>query len=363
MQYRAIGLMSGSSLDGLDIAFVQFTESKNEWTYEILESDCISNSSEWRQKLKEAHQLDALAFHKLNVDYAVYTATLVNRFIESKNLHFKVQLIGSHGHTVFHEPDNMISVQLCSGAVLAAKTGINVISDMRSMDLALGGQGAPIVPIGEKYLFPGFDYYLNIGGIANISERINNDVIGWDVCPANRVLNYLAAKKGLNYDENGHLAASGKVDTALLTRLNAQAYYQRMPPKSLANQFGDDTIIPLIESYPCSTEDALHTYCVHVAQQVLYSLLPRKNNSTTSAMLVTGGGAFNGFLLKMLRKELAGVGVTITLPDQLSIQYKEALVMAFLAVLRWREENTCLKVSTGADRNSIGGAVWLGQET
>lgn len=362
MQYRAIGLMSGSSCDGLDIAFVTLEEARGIWQFEIVHADCIPYTALWKEKLLGATTLSALNFQLLHHEYGMYIGTVVNEFIERHALEYKVQLIGSHGHTIFHQPLKGISIQAGSGAAIAAATGINVISDLRSMDTALNGQGAPLVPVGEQALFSDYDYCLNIGGISNVSMKKDGNWLAWDICAANRVLNALASIRNISFDDKGQIAASGKLNTALLTKLNALEYYKHQPPKSLDNSFGDHEVLGIIQDAGIDTADALHTYCRHIAQQILYSLLPIQQHKDTAKMLVTGGGAFNDFLMHGIQEELKAIAISLTIPDASVIKYKEALIMAFLAVLRWREEYTCYAESTGATRNSIGGAVWMGQD-
>ena len=369
MVYRAIGLMSGSSMDGLDIAFVELDDSGGTWQYEVRASSCVPYSNEWVGKLKQAPALGAYAYLQLHAEYGRYLGQQVNSFIDEHHLHHQVQLVASHGHTAFHAPGDGFTAQLGDGAAIAAVTGINVVSDLRSMDVALGGQGAPIVPVGEMLLWKGFDYFANFGGIANISARQAEVFTAFDVCPANSVLNTLAQLKGLLYDDNGSLARNGTIHQPLLHALNGLPYYAAPYPKSLANTFGSGVVYPLVQSYALPVQDALCTYVEHIAQQVSAAVglatqgteqpvaggLPKK-------MLVTGGGAFNGYLMGRLAEYLAPLGVGIEIPAAETVQYKEAIVMALLGVLRWREENTVLASVTGASRNSIGGAVWIGQE-
>src|ERR1700712_1683793 len=215
MQYNVIGLMSGSSLDGLDIAFVHLEETAGRWTFEIQESACIPYQVEWKEKLSGATSLSAKDYLLLHSEYGHWLGDTVNDFLEENKLAYRVQLISSHGHTAFHFPERRMTAQIGDGAAIVAVTGIRTITDLRSVDVALGGQGAPIVPIGEKLLLPDYDFFLNIGGIANLSAA-GDHFIGFDVCPANRILNLLAAKTPKGYDENGALAASGSVNEALL---------------------------------------------------------------------------------------------------------------------------------------------------
>lgn len=366
MIYRAIGIMSGSSLDGLDIAFVEFLESAGKWTYEIKAADCYPYSEEWVKRLRGAIKLNALDYQLLHAEYGHYIGQQVNAFIAQHNLHYQVQLIASHGHTTFHAPAQKMTGQLGDGAAIAAVTGINVVSDLRAMDIALGGQGAPIVPIGEKLLLGNYTFFLNLGGIANISYNNPNKYIAFDVCPANRVMNMLAQETGKPYDDGGQIAASGKLNERLLQMLNELEYYQLPHPKSLANDFGTDVIYPLVKSSGVSVEDGLHTMVEHIATQISKPIIELLKNETPASgdlkLLATGGGAHNAFLMERLQAALQPAGVQVVVPDKNLIDFKEALVMALIGILRWREEYNVLASVTGASRSSIGGAVWIGQE-
>ena len=361
MLYRAIGLMSGSSLDGLDIAFAEFHEQGGTWRYEILQADCYPYSAEWSQKLKEATALSARDYQLLHAAYGHYTGQLVNTFIGKHNLQYHVSLIASHGHTTFHEPSRKMTAQLGDGAAIAAVTGLPVVSDLRAMDVALGGQGAPIVPIGERSLLPGYDFFLNIGGIANITMH-GEKYIAFDICPANRVLNLLAADIGMNYDEDGAIAESGTTHPGLLAKLNDLDYYRQPPPKSLANEFGTGTIYQLLKNSGLDTKDMIRTMVDHIVHQVSASIGALVTSTKPGKLLVTGGGAFNKFLVRQLTEHLQTQAIEVMVPDERLVNYKEALIMAFIGVLRWRQEYNVLSSVTGASRDSIGGALWTGQE-
>lgn len=366
MVYRAIGLMSGSSLDGLDIAFVHLHETAGKWSYEIIKADCYPYDSEWAARLAQATSLNARDYLLLHTAYGAYIGKAVNSFIAANNLQYQVQLVSSHGHTTFHLPGEKMTGQLGDGAAIAATTGINTVSDLRAMDIALGGQGAPIVPIGEKMLLGDYHFFLNLGGIANVSVNDPQHYAAFDICPANRVLNMLAATLGKTFDEGGKLAAAGEVDYDLFHSLNALEYYRQPFPKSLANDFGTDVVYPIIKKNGGSVENALRTYVEHICVQVrdaVEMLLPRVTNSDNNyKLLATGGGALNSFLMERLRELLQPLNVSVVVPDENLVQYKEAVIMALIGVLRWREESNVLASVTGAARNSIGGAVWVGQE-
>ena len=354
--------MSGSSLDGLDIVYTELQENRGEWSFEIQVADCYEYNKEWQEQLKNAITLNAQDYLLLHAAYGHYLGSEVNRFIEENNLHFKVGLIASHGHTTFHLPGKKMTGQLGDGAAIAAQTGINVVSELRALDVAFGGQGAPIVPIGEQLLWKDYSLFLNLGGIANISIKTETDYIAFDVCPANRVLNMLIAKQGKEYDAGGEVAASGAINEKLLQQLNALPYYQQPFPKSLANSFGTDEVFPLVDTAGLSVQDSLRTYTQHIVEQIVSAIAGSPLPSPGAKLFVTGGGAFNTFLIQRLAEALQPHSIEVVVPDENTVKYKEALVMALIGVLRWREESNVLSSVTGARRDSIGGAMWIGQE-
>lgn len=362
MVYRAIGLMSGSSLDGLDIVFAEFQESAGKWTWQIQKAACLPYEKEWSERLLAAPTLSARDYLRLHADYGHYLGQLVNQFIEDNGLQFQVAVVASHGHTSFHQPP-YFTAQLGEGAAIAAETGLPIVADLRALDVALGGQGAPIVPIGERLLLSQYPLLLNIGGIANISVHTTENTLAFDICPANRVLNHFAARLGMEFDEDGRAASEGHVQESLLQTLNAFDFYRQPPPKSLANEFGTDTLVPLLENTGLSPNDILRTYVEHIADQVKKAIMDHATwPPSGGSLLVTGGGAFNHFLVTRLTDLLQPLGITVTVPDANLIKYKEALIMALLGVLRWRDEYSTIPTTTGAKRGSIGGALWNGQE-
>jgi anhydro-N-acetylmuramic acid kinase len=354
--------MSGSSLDGLDIVFAELTEVRGQWTYAIKASESLPYEPEWVEKLASAIHLPAREYLLLHSEYGHYTGHRIRKFIDNNNLDHKVHFVASHGHTTFHVPAGKMTAQLGDGAAIAAVVGLPVISDLRAMDVALGGQGAPIVPIGEKYLLPGYQYWLNLGGIANVSASLPEGYAAFDICPANRVLNGLAAALNRAYDEGGMLAAGGVVDHPLLDKLNGLPYYAAPWPKSLANDFGTDVVLPMVDSLKISTQGKLATYVEHIAIQVAQAVASLKNKmeqpEAPAKMLITGGGAFNTYLVSRIREHLQPLNVEAEVPDAQTISFKEALVMALIGTLRWRQEENVLSSVTGASRDSIGGALW-----
>lgn len=363
MVYRAIGLMSGSSLDGLDIAFVSFEEIRGKWAFELRKQKCVPFTADWQIRLANAANLTPREFIQLDYDLGVFMGNAVKEFIQENTLDHQIQLIVSHGHTIFHEPQMGVTTQIGAAAAIAAINSINVIDQLRSLDVALGGQGAPLVPMGEKLLFPDYPAFLNIGGIANISFHGTDSVQAFDVTVANQALNYLAGLEGQPYDQQGQQAATGKVDTGLLTSLNKLNYFSQFGPKSLANQFFITEIKPLLDQTSIHTADKLRTVTEHIAMQVAYAVgasLAKAAPQQDKKLFITGGGAHNTFLVHRISTALAPYGFQAALPETNVIDYKEAIIMALLGVLRWREENTVLE-NTGASRPSIGGAVWIGQ--
>ncbi|MBK7764093.1 MAG: anhydro-N-acetylmuramic acid kinase [Bacteroidetes bacterium] len=358
MVYHVIGTMSGSSMDGLDIAFCTFEEIGGKWSFHINHASCISFDDFWLHQLQRLTTMPAKELLLTHTAFGKWMGDKIQQFIEENQLQHKVHFIASHGHTVFHEPAQSMTYQIGDGAHIAAITQLPVITDLRNMDIALGGQGAPIVPIAESKLWNDHNYFLNIGGIANITIKTENQsIIAFDVCPANSVLNLLAQQIGQPYDKSGNFAASGNLSGPLLESLNALDYYRQSPPKSLANEFGKQQVFQIIQSFEIPIHDKLHTLCIHIAQQIKNSL----HTYPAGKLLITGGGAFNSFLVNTIRQHLQANQIFIELPDADIIQYKEAVAMAFIGILRWREEENVLASVSGASRNSVGGAIWMGQ--
>jgi anhydro-N-acetylmuramic acid kinase len=264
-----------------------------------------------------------------------------------------IDFIASHGHTIFHQPNKKITFQIGDGSAIAAETGLPVVCDFRSLDVALNGQGAPLVPIGDRMLFNDFQYCLNLGGFANISFEKNNKRTAFDICPVNIILNFLSEITGSSFDNKGKIASSGKVDHALLSALNQKKYYKKNPPKSLGKEWVISEILPLLALDTISISDKLRTFCEHIADQITKVLPP----DMPAKVLVTGGGAHNDFLVRLLKQKSKN---EIILPDKKTIDYKEALIFSFLGVLRMRNEINCLKNVTGASKDNIGGAVYDG---
>jgi len=347
--YKAIGLMSGTSLDGLDITACQFDFSDGIWNYQIISAYTFGYPIDMLQRLEQATSLSGLDLAQLNVDLGIQHGNWVKEFLEKHN--FDADFIASHGHTIFHQPEKSLTHQIGSAPHIAAAAGLVVVSDFRTTDVAIGGQGAPLVPIGDKLLFSQFDFCLNLGGIANVSIN-GNPFRAFDIVPCNMALNHFANLLGAPYDDGGKIAASGTIHQVLLEDLNDIDFYKNQGPKSLGREFFELEFLPAINRYNLSIPDTLRTITEHMAFQIASVL----QNDDSKKMLVTGGGAFNTFLIDRIR---AHSDIHIHIPESKIIQYKEALIFAFLGVLRLRAQANALASVTGAPYDSIGGAVYL----
>ena len=350
-KYDVIGLMSGTSLDGLDIAHCRFTSNANSWVFEIIQAETIAYAADWKQRLTDSVTLDALAFQQLHVDYGFYLGQRVSDFIIKNNV--QADFVASHGHTIFHQPEKRLTVQIGNGSSIASKCKLPVVCDFRALDVALGGQGAPLVPIGDRLLFSGFDFCLNLGGFANVSYEHKDKRIAYDICPVNIVMNALCERIGKPYDEDGAMAKEGMISHYLLNELNQLIFYKIMPnsPKSLGKEWVIANVDPLLELYELSDADVLRTFCEHIAFQIAKSL----NDKPKGKLLITGGGAYNTFLMQCIQQQMKH---EIVVPDKKTIEFKEALIFAFLGTLRMRNEINCLKSVTGAFTDSCCGAVY-----
>ena len=355
--------MSGSSLDGLDIAFCLFSFENDRWHYKILYTDVVPYTEEWLNRLKNMRGVSGQSLWENHTSLGHYFGEQVNAFINRHNLHGQVDLVASHGHTVFHFPEKRTTTQVGDGAAIAAITGLPVVCDFRSTDIALGGQGTPIVPIGDLLLFHDYSFCLNIGGIANISCKTarQQSIVAFDICAANQVLNTLANRLGFEYDAEGKIAKSGALNEALLGQLNELGFYRQDYPKSLDNGFSGEIVLPLIDRFDISVEDKLRTYTEHMALQItkqMYRIYEKEGQlfKDGEKMLVTGGGAFNGFLMERLE---ALSEIETVVPDEELVKFKEAVVIALMGVLRVRNEVNVLKSVTGARKNSVSGAVYM----
>lgn len=341
--------MSGTSLDGLDLALCEIWRTDSTWDYKVLAAETIKYTPLWHDKLRDAHTLDALTFSLLDNEFGRFIGQQTRKFIERHKSN--VDFISSHGHTVFHQPEKRLTVQIGNGASIAAESGITTINNFRVLDVALHGNGAPLVPIGDELLFSSYDYCLNLGGFANISFARMKKRIAYDICPVNLVLNVWAKKMGKNYDENGNLAHTGSLIPSLLNELNALPYYIQKPPKSLGREWVEQFVTPLLEPFAEFPQHVLRTLTEHITDQLAVSFICKSKKN----VLVTGGGAHNKYLIELLQSK---TNCKIIVPDKLTVDFKEAIIFAFLGVLRFRNEKNCLSSVTGARHDNIGGTTY-----
>lgn len=345
--FRAIGVMSGTSLDGLDLAAVEFRLKDGNWSFELKDATTISYPGSWTDALKGAPELSGEALTELDVKYGKYIGEQVFAFLQKSD--FAPDLIASHGHTVFHRPEKGYTLQIGNGAAIAAETGILTVADFRMQDIILGGQGAPLVPIGDRLLFSEYNYCLNIGGFVNISYEKEGKRAAFDICPANIVLNAFAEKHGCAFDEGGKWGKQGKLIPELLDRLNALPYYQNTGPKSLGREWVEAVFLPELKKVNYSATDTLRTVYEHIAIQIANSI------SGEGQMLITGGGAFNTFLIERIKVHTK---IRLIIPEGNIVEFKEAIVFAFLGILRMLEIPNCLSAVTGAKHDHSSGIIF-----
>jgi anhydro-N-acetylmuramic acid kinase len=349
--YNVIGVMSGTSLDGVDLAHIFFTEKEGKWSFSIVETVTVPYSEEWVKRLKAAVDFDNDALVLLNNEYTQLLGSIIKLFIADNAIQ-GLDAVCSHGHTILHQPHNGFTLQIGNLPEIASITGERVVCDFRVQDVLMGGQGAPLVPIGDRLLFSEYCYCLNLGGFSNISFEENDRRIAFDICPVNTVLNYYANLLGFDYDAGGAIARAGKIILPLLNELNVLDFYTRDYPKSLGFEFVKEVVLPMMEKYPDTAEDKIATFTEHVAIQIANTI----NSIGKGELLVTGGGAYNEFLVSRMRQLLPDTIVAI--PDDKTIQFKEALIFALLGVLKLRGEINVLGSVTGASHNHSSGFVY-----
>jgi anhydro-N-acetylmuramic acid kinase len=368
---KAVGLMSGTSLDGLDLVAVEFWQTGEKWQFKIEAAETLEYAAERKNRLKNAPELSGVELIQLHTEYGRFLGSETKRFITEN--HFQPDIVASHGHTIFHQPEKGFTFQAGSGFEIAAVTEITTVADFRSGDVALGGQGAPLVPVGDRLLFSEYEYCLNLGGFANISFEKNGKRIAFDICPVNIVLNHFAEKQGFYFDKNGEMGRKGKVNSELLKKLNQLDFYRAEPPKSLGREWVEKVFMPVINDFEILDEDKLRTVYEHIAQQIAGEGTDKgegggggtnkgggtdkggDTNKSEGKMLVTGGGAFNAFLIELISGKTP---IELIISANEIINFKEALIFAFLGVLKIRGEINCLASITGAKKNHSTGLVF-----
>ena len=347
--FNVIGVMSGTSLDGVDIVYVKFIQNES-WSFKIINSKTYKYEDSTADILNDISKKSLEEIKELDVVYSKKLAKIINEFIDEFSIN-KIDFVSSHGHTAIHDPSNLITYQMGNLSTLSTEVNQKVICDFRVQDVKLGGEGAPLVPVGEKYLFHEYDSFINLGGFANISNHKGESLIAYDICPVNIVLNNLSKKIGKDFDDKGSIASSGKLIINLYEELEKLEYYQLDPPKSLGIEWVDEYIFPLINKYfDYPIEDLLNTLSNHIANQI------SNNLKNLDKVLVSGGGAYNDYLIHLIRSKTDS---EIIISSKNIIEFKEALIFAFLGVLRNLNINNCYSSVTGASKDHCSGKIFL----
>lgn len=348
--YNVVGVMSGTSLDGVDLAHCTFIYT-DRWEFKLLDVKTHPYPAHWVQNLRNLVSYSLEELQELDKEYTLFLGELIQGFIQEHKLD-NLDAICSHGHTALHQPEKGMTYQIGNLPELATLLKETVVCDFRVEDVALGGQGAPLVPIGDQLLFADYDYCVNLGGFANISFEVDNERIAYDICPVNIVLNHYAAQLGYDYDKDGNIAESGVVQMELLQQLNALSYYKAPYPKSLGLEWVKAEIFPLIDAFHLSVPEILRTFVEHVTIQIVSAV----NNHKDMSLLITGGGAYNAFLIQQVSQRLKN---KLVVPESSLVEFKEALIFAFLGVLKLRNAINCLSSVTGARQDHSCGKIYF----
>ena len=345
--YFVIGIMSGTSIDGVDIVYVNFSYDES-WTFKIIDSKTYDYDNQWQSILKNLSNSNIDSIKQIDKNYTKVLSNFILEFINEFSIQ-KIDFISSHGHTALHDPLNSMTYQIGNLPELSNYTKHKVIYDFRTQDVEFGGQGAPLVPVGEKFLFPEYNTLINLGGFANITKRTNDSLVAYDICPVNIVLNRLCNLVNLKFDNKGKLASSGKLKNNLFNDLQSLKYYNLNPPKSLGVEWVNKFVFPLLDKFSdIAVKDLLHTFSNHIAKQI------SANIESDTNVLITGGGAYNDYLIQRIRDQS---NCKIHIPDPRIIEYKEAVIFAFLGVLRNLNINNCYSSVTGAKKDHCSGKI------
>ena len=349
-EYNVIGVMSGTSLDGIDLVYAKFCLNET-WSFEIVHAETVEYPSNWYEALKELVNTPIEELKAIDTNYTEYLAKVIKNFIIKYQIK-NIDAICSHGHTALHQPENKLTYQIGNRPFLAELIKETVVCDFRVQDVELGGQGAPLVPIGDELLFSEFDFCLNLGGFANVSTNFNRNRIAYDICPVNIVLNHYIRKLGLNYDDEGKIASEGMISVKLLNQLNALEFYKETYPKSLGLEWVNNTVFPLIDTFKLEIQDVLKTFVEHIAIQIASEI----NKKHTGSVLITGGGVYNIYLMDRIEAHSIQ---KIIVPKNEVVEFKEAVIFGFLGVQKLRNEVNCLSSVTGAIKDHSSGKIFL----
>ena len=351
VHYNVIGIMSGTSLDGVDLAHIKFKIQEGNWSFELFECETVAYDLDWINRLKLAVNFEKTELEILDKEYTRLLSKIILEFIEKYQIE-KIDAVCSHGHTILHQPKKGFTLQIGNLPEIAALIQQKVVCNFRVQDVDLGGQGAPLVPIGDQILFSEYDYCLNLGGFSNVSFVANKQRIAFDISPVNTVLNYYANKLGFDYDDKGEMSRTGNCNFVVLDALNKLHFYKEKHPKSLGFEFVKEIILPTIEPFHLTATDALCTFTEHVAFQMALALPNKKGR-----MLITGGGAYNDFLIERINFYLPEIEIII--PNKKILEFKEALIFALLGVLKLRAEINVLSSVTGAKKDHSAGIIYV----
>ncbi|GGG55399.1 anhydro-N-acetylmuramic acid kinase [Bizionia arctica] len=349
-EYHIVGVMSGTSLDGVDLVNLTFTYVEGDWSYKIHSSSTVPYSKKWYDILKHVVSKSLEDIQEIDMEYTTYLGSIIQDFITRNGIK-DLDAVCSHGHTALHQPEKGMTYQIGNLPIIYDILKTPIVCNFRVQDVAFGGQGAPLVPIGDKLLFSDFDFCLNLGGFANISTEIKNERIAYDICPVNIALNHYVSLLGLDYDDKGLIASNGIIHLELLNQLNSLDFYKKNPPKSLGLEWVNQHVFPLIDSFQLPVETVLRTFVEHVAMQISKEI----NKKPKAKVLVTGGGAYHSFLIKQIEGRTSN---SLIIPENELVEFKEALVFGFLGVLKLREEVNCLSSVTGAKRDHSSGIIF-----
>ena len=339
--------MSGTSLDGIDFCEVELEIVGQKWSFKIHKTRTQKYPENWLKILKNAHQLSIKEIKEIDKSYTKFLSEEILKFMTNVN---EIDFICSHGHTVLHQPDKKLTYQIGNLLQLSSYLKKTVVCDFRVQDVKLNGQGAPLVPIGDRILFSEYDYCVNIGGFVNVSFEDDNNRKAFDICPANKILNYYAQQLGLDFDDKGEIASTGKMNDTLLQQLNSLRFYDEKPPKSLGVEWLEQEFLPIAENAEIPIEDKLCTICHHIGCQMSKVL-----TKSFSTVLITGGGAYHDFLINCIKSYAPKLKIIIPKPE--IIEFKEALIFGLLGVLKCRGEINVLSSVTGAKKDHSSGVI------
>lgn len=345
--YKVIGIMSGSSCDGLDISLCEYKLENDHWSFEIIKTHTEEYSKTWKSRLMNCRNLTGNELRELDLQFGHLIGSSVNNFLKSYSE--KIDIISSHGHTVFHDVSNKYNLQIGDGHAISALTETDVVYDFRTLDIQKGGQGAPLVPMGDILLFSDYEACLNLGGIANVTINKGEIVTAFDVCPFNQLLNACAIKLGHEFDEDGKIGQQGNLIKELKKELENWGYYLK-GDTSISNEQIANELLPLINLYS-NTPDTLFTLYDHFSEQIANQV--NKYLTKEDRILLSGGGAYNLYFIQLLEER---INASVIVPGKGLIEHKEAIIFAFLGILRIRNEINCLSSITGSTSDSVCGA-------